>query len=286
MTRLSLVVLAALGLCLGACGDDGGGGDEEAFCETLEALSDQVGDGDLSSNDGLEDVNDTVNDLRESAADGEQLEAVAEVGRDVVDADPDDADDTAETIQDELGDFASDCDIDEDDFAVPPTTTTTTSTTTTTTASTTTTTTQGGPSEAVLVSAREPIPGGIAAEFAALAQACFDGDMDACDQLFNTTPSGSIDESYGDTCGGRIEDGRGFELECATVVTGPTDVPPEIVDQAAASACNAGDMVACDDLFNGAAEGSIDRLYGALCAGRVQDTDALCVAIFGEVAFA
>jgi len=65
MKRLPLVALAALGLTtLAACGGGGGGGDEDAFCGALEALSEQVEDGDLASEDGLEDVTETANDLQ------------------------------------------------------------------------------------------------------------------------------------------------------------------------------------------------------------------------------
>lgn len=290
MKRLPLVVLAALGLSLAACGGGGGGGDEEAFCDSLEALSDQVSEGELADDDGLEDVNETVNELRESAADGEQLDAVDAVGDEVVAADADDADDTAETIQDELGDFAEDCDIDDDEFAVAPEpepeeTTTTTAVDDTTTTTVIDDTTLPPDVEALVVHARQPVPADIAAEFAGLAQGCFDGDMAQCDQLFTATPPDSVDETYGDTCAGRLDDGQRFELDCATVITAPVDVPAELADQATAAACQGGDMVACDDLFNNAADDTIDRTYGALCAGRVQNTDALCVDIFGEVAF-
>jgi len=203
--------------------------------------------------------------------------------------DPDDAADAAETIQDELGDFAEDCDIDEDEFAIAPTTTvettTTTEATTTTEGGDGTTTTAGGGGDEVEVFARQPVPGDIAAEFAGLAQACFDGDMTACDELFNTTPSGSADEAYGDTCAGRITDGQGFGLECADVITGAADVPADVVDQATAAACQGGDMVACDDLFRAATAGTPDQLYGGLCGFRVQNTNAFCVDILGDVAF-
>jgi hypothetical protein len=39
--------------------------------------------------------------------------------------------------------------------------------------------------------------------FDALAQLCFDGDMLACDELFDFAPMGSDYRSYGDTCAGR-----------------------------------------------------------------------------------
>lgn len=283
MKRCAVLLLV---LALAACGDDGGG-DEEAFCDSLDALSEQVSDGDLADDDGLGAALDTANDLAETAADGEQLDAVNEV-RGVLADSATDPDDAVETIQAELGDFAEACDIDEDDFAAAPTTTeapTTTAPPETGTTAPPDTGTTAPDGDTVLVSAREPVPADIAPEFAALAQGCFDGDMSACDELFNTTPASSPDEAYGDTCGGRIEDGQGFELECVDVITGPADVPAEVVDQATAQACQGGDMVACDRLFQEGAGGSVDEAYGALCAGRVQDTDALCVDIFGEVAF-
>ena len=44
----------------------------------------------------------------------------------------------------------------------------------------------------------------------ALAQDCFDGDMQACDDLFMQSPAGSEYEDYGDTCAGRQPDGGTF----------------------------------------------------------------------------
>jgi hypothetical protein len=41
----------------------------------------------------------------------------------------------------------------------------------------------------------------------ALAGACFDGDMQACDDLFDQAPIGSDYRAYGDTCAGRQEPG-------------------------------------------------------------------------------
>jgi hypothetical protein len=41
----------------------------------------------------------------------------------------------------------------------------------------------------------------------ALAQLCFDGDMEACDELFDFAPIGSDYRAYGDTCAGRQEPG-------------------------------------------------------------------------------
>jgi hypothetical protein len=290
MKRLPLVVLGALAFSMTACGG-GSSGDENAFCDSLDTLSDQVADGDLADDNGLDDVTDTVNDLLESAADGDQLDAVNAVGDEVEGASADDADNTAETIQDELGDFADDCNIDSDEFAVAPTTTETTDTTETseTTDTTddtgTTDTTDGGGGggvEDINVGARQPVPADLEAEFSSQAQQCFDGDAPVCDDLFAQTPVGSVAENYGETCAGRITEGT--PGVCAQVITAPQAPPTDIVDQANARSCFDGDMNACDDLFRNADDGGTDQLYGALCGLRVATTDAFCVDIFGEQA--
>ncbi len=41
--------------------------------------------------------------------------------------------------------------------------------------------------------------------FEALADDCFAGDGAACDELYFTTPVDSIEEAYGETCGGRLD---------------------------------------------------------------------------------
>lgn len=279
-TGVSLALILFVGLVAGCGGDDGG--PDEAFCDALDTLSEQISDGDDIDNqiDTIED------DLADSAADGEQRDAVEAVADAYGDEDNDQAD-LADEVQDELGDFAEECEIDEDEFAIAPTTTTTTTTeppeTTTTEPGEESTLPpeEGGPE----VLARSEVPGGIAAEFIDLSSACFNGDMEACDTLFDTTPVDSIDEAYGATCGGRIAEADVQPSNCSTIITGPVEVPAEIVDQATAQACFGGDMVACDDLFRASEADSLDELYGALCGGRVQATAAFCVDIFGDVAF-
>ena len=49
----------------------------------------------------------------------------------------------------------------------------------------------------------EPTGLGDDAELNGLANDCYDGDMDACDLLFNRSEAGSDYERYGDTCAGR-----------------------------------------------------------------------------------
>ena len=273
---LALILLFGLGACGG--GDDG---PDEAFCDALDTLSEQIEDG-----DDIDEQIDTIeDDLGDSAEEGEQRDAVEEVAEAYEDTDNDQAD-LAEEVQDELGAFAEECGIDEDEFAVAPTTTTTTTTeppeTTETTEPPEETTLP--PEEGPVVLARATVPSDIAAEFVDLANACFNGDMEACDTLYDTTPIDSVDETYGLTCGGRIAEEEAQASQCATIITGPVDVPSEVVDQATAQACFGGDMVACDTLFQSAEAESLDEAYGALCAGRVQRTTALCVDIFGDVA--
>jgi hypothetical protein len=48
------------------------------------------------------------------------------------------------------------------------------------------------------------------AQFDDLADECFQGDMDACDELYQETPVGSDYEAYGDTCGARIDQSFGY----------------------------------------------------------------------------
>jgi hypothetical protein len=287
MRRIAGVLAAGVLLLASAgCGDDGGG-DEAAFCDELEALSDDIADGALAEEDGLEEAVDRANALIEVADEGEQTDAVEEVGEALSEADPDDAEDTAEVVQDELGDIAEDtCDIDGDEFAIGPeaTTTTTEPDDTTTTEGAETTTTAGEGRSGPEVNARQPVPADLEQEddFPALAQACFDGDPAACDRLFLDTPVGSVAEDYGRSCGGRVAEGAANQ--CAELITGPDPIPADVTDPNA-QACFDGDMAACDAQFNAAANGSPDQLYGGLCGGRVSNTTAFCVDVFGAQAF-
>ena len=299
--RAAVVVAGILVFALAACGDDGGGGDEDAFCDALESLSDQVADGDLASDDGLEDATDTANELLEAASD-DQEDAVTAVGEELQDADPADAADTAETVQDELGDLADDCDI--DDFAeAPEETTTTVGDETTTTGGDETTTTSGGGDggELNIVVARvDPASVGVEPGFEAPIDECFRGLMAACDDLFfgengqAAAPDGSIARDYSATCGGRIPTFSNDSERCvddlgaATAFDVATFDDPSFESQAAT--CQGGDMAACDTLFADTAVGSEEELYGRTCGFRiftVADRDPAatsCVDIFGATA--
>jgi hypothetical protein len=61
------------------------------------------------------------------------------------------------------------------------------------------------------------------AELTALAQDCYEGSMEACDDVFRDSPLGSELEDYGNTCGGRMPEPRG--RYCVNAIDDP--LPPE-----------------------------------------------------------
>jgi hypothetical protein len=299
--RTAAVVAGLLVLALAACGDDGGGGDEDAFCDALESLSDQVADGDLASEDGLEDATDTANELLEAAS-ADQEDAVTAVGESLAEADPDDAADTAETVDDELGDLAEDCDI--DDFAEAPEETTTTApeeTTTTGGDETTTTGGGGGDDELNIVVARvDPATAGVEPGFETPIDECFRGLMASCDDLFfgengqAAAPDGSAARGFAATCGGRIPTFANDTVRCVENLGAASEFDLAAFDDASfetlATTCQDGDMAACDTLFSQTGVGSEEELYGRTCGfrlGVVADRDpsvTACVDIFGATA--
>jgi hypothetical protein len=124
----------------------------------------------------------------------------------------------------------------------------------------------------------------------ALAQACFEGELAACDHLYLQSPVGSDYEAYGDTCGGRQEAGTGqwCGLSAAAEPTVPTSgepVPPDGLGtdpalDALAQSCYAGDMAACDELYGSAEDGSEYQRYGDTCAGRQpENTGRYCTSL-------
>jgi hypothetical protein len=134
----------------------------------------------------------------------------------------------------------------------------------------------------------------------ALAQRCYDGNMEACDDLWEQSIPDSAYRNYGDTCAGRQPPNTGVfcvvafppggatptttlpgETVPATSLPGPApsgDIPPASQQptglgddpnlDALAQSCYDGDMQACDDLFDQAPVGSAYFEYGDTCAGR------------------
>ena len=142
---LVLLVIAGVVAALLLLSDDDDG-INTAFCDGLVTLSDQIADG-----DDVDDQAETVEELADAAESDAENDAVAEVADAYGDDDNNQAD-LADAVQDELGGFAEDCDLDPDEFAIAPSTTTTTEgqDTTTTEGQDTTTTTEGPTTTVVL----------------------------------------------------------------------------------------------------------------------------------------
>ena len=149
----------------------------------------------------------------------------------------------------------------------------------------------------------------------ALAKSCYDGDMQACDDLYYTSPIGSAYESFAETCAGRSLPIPGSCTTTFVSATAPTstvpgstapptttpittptttagNVPPPTqqptglgIDpalDALAQSCYDGDMQACDDLYFAADVNTAYEAYGDTCAGRQPPFSGLCTAAFGS----
>lgn len=125
-------------------------------------------------------------------------------------------------------------------------------------------------------------------ELDALARACFDGDLFACDTLFLRTEVASDLEAYAQTCGGRIERPTGAPA-CAARFDAPEPdaEPPGALGADAeldtlADDCFGGDIGACDDLYLRSPVDSPYEAYGATCGGRLAlPSDGGCESQFG-----
>ncbi|MGY1702782.1 hypothetical protein [Geodermatophilus sp. SYSU D00766] len=112
------------------------------------------------------------------------------------------------------------------------------------------------------------------ATYQPLAQACFDGDFAACDELWRLTPSGSQYEQYAGTCAGRVPyQTNACQERLGTTTpadpTPPTGLGDDATYQPLAEACFAGDWAACDRLWLETPIGSPYEDYAGTCAGRL-----------------
>jgi TIR domain len=105
-----------------------------------------------------------------------------------------------------------------------------------------------------------------------LADNCYDGSLFDCDTLWAESPTDSAYEAFGATCGAVSY--FTFQGTCAG------DFDPEL--NAALPNCNAGDMVACDDLYLASDIGSLYEAFGAYCGLLSPDPlFGTCAATFG-----
>ena len=103
-------------------------------------------------------------------------------------------------------------------------------------------------------------------ELAELRAGCETGEMWACDELYYSSPFGSDDEEFGATCGGTTDGST----------SGSCSYDEDYIEEKLAydrSACEAGDMYACDELYWYAPKGSDDEEFGATCGGKTDGTE-------------
>lgn len=106
---------------------------------------------------------------------------------------------------------------------------------------------------------------------------CFQADLTGCDDLYVSSPDGSLYEAYGATCGARID--APTNRLCVDVLLPEADLPDGLGDDvfldALAGQCYAGDLLDCDLLYAAADTGSQYEAYGATCGRRIE-TDEDC----------
>jgi hypothetical protein len=94
-----------------------------------------------------------------------------------------------------------------------------------------------------------------------LSEDCLNGDLVACDDLWSDSPVDSDYEAFANTCGARVM--LPFEGSCNyEFVEGYSD---DVMD------CDAGDMTACDFLYEDSAVGSLYEIFGATCGLRTDE---------------
>lgn len=107
------------------------------------------------------------------------------------------------------------------------------------------------------------------ARLAAYVNNCEEGDLFACDTLYEIAPLESAEELLGSTCGGTSTELYG---ECASNEMGGA------VDLAAMRlACEDGQLAACDDLYAFSDVDSADEDFGSTCGRATKPTDGNCV---------
>jgi hypothetical protein len=250
LRRAALALFTALLLFGCGDGGSAAGGSKAAFCDEVQQLTalDEILS-DSSDPEKLAAATSAFDDLT-AAAPGEiksemaQLNAVyKKITEALAGINADNADEAFAAVFGVIGQFdqqeleqattkveayaKDECGVDITDTASGPiggeTTTTialgsdSTTTTTAPPGATTTTSTPGGAATTTTTAPAgsdlppaDPVPGGDDEQLNQLAQQCHDGDMQACDDLFNQSDFDSAYEDYGNTCGGRVPDNTDF----------------------------------------------------------------------------
>ncbi len=94
-----------------------------------------------------------------------------------------------------------------------------------------------------------------------LADACYEGDWFACDDLYELAPAGSDLQWYGGTCGGILD--TVSEETCEYLID------YLLYLEALADGCEWGDLLDCDELYRESPIESDYEYFGSTCGGRV-----------------
>lgn len=143
-----------------------------------------------------------------------------------------------------------------------------------------------GGEEDVLEASEAPPRSATDSRLDTLWEACADGDFESCDDLFLEAPSGSSYEDFGDSCGNRNEpagycvDIYGSETSPA-ISSGEDGYGTDPALDALWDECEAGDFLACDDLFFAAEYGTEYSDFGDSCGYR-NEPAGYCEAIYGS----
>jgi hypothetical protein len=120
--------------------------------------------------------------------------------------------------------------------------------------------------------AAKPVPASVNKQLSGLVTACYEGKMLACDTLYSVSLDNSALEKYGNTCGGRLKSDNDEYCEDieSSLWTLKGKKPPTKLTPNAATACEKGDMAACDLLYEGSLRSSDAEFYGESCGGRFE----------------
>ena len=104
-----------------------------------------------------------------------------------------------------------------------------------------------------------------------LQTSCRTGHMADCDSLYYAAGSGSSDEFFGKSCGGRdysLSSGGECRSTYGSIYSSPSPSSLYGSSSSLRDSCSAGDMDDCDSLYYLSSYGSADESFGKSCGGR------------------